>query len=64
MEDDKVAEIVGVVSLRRSSAPVWFDITGEREEGAEAWGGGRGETKTSSRGALKHTMHDFRLILR
>lgn len=64
MEDDKVAEIVGVVSLRRSSAPVWFDITGEREEGAEAWGGGVERPRHAAGGALKHTMHDFRLILR
>ncbi|XP_069390112.1 protocadherin Fat 3a isoform X4 [Paralichthys olivaceus] len=28
MENDKVAEIVGVVSLQRSSAHLWFDITG------------------------------------
>ncbi|KAM4566902.1 protocadherin Fat 3-like isoform 2-T3 [Odontesthes bonariensis] len=28
MEDDKVAEIVGVVSLQHNSSPVWFDITG------------------------------------
>uniref|UniRef100_A0A7N6ABA3 FAT atypical cadherin 3a n=1 Tax=Anabas testudineus TaxID=64144 RepID=A0A7N6ABA3_ANATE len=28
MENDKVAEIVGVVSLQQSSAPLWFDITG------------------------------------
>ncbi|XP_034721905.1 protocadherin Fat 3a isoform X5 [Etheostoma cragini] len=27
MENDKVAEIVGVVSLQRSSTPLWFDIT-------------------------------------
>ncbi|XP_077578530.1 protocadherin Fat 3a isoform X2 [Stigmatopora nigra] len=30
MENDKVTEIVGVVSMQRSSAPVWFDITGPR----------------------------------
>ncbi|XP_060929197.1 protocadherin Fat 3a isoform X1 [Limanda limanda] len=30
MENDKVAEIVGVVSLQRSSAHLWFDITGPR----------------------------------
>ncbi|XP_034721899.1 protocadherin Fat 3a isoform X4 [Etheostoma cragini] len=30
MENDKVAEIVGVVSLQRSSTPLWFDITGPR----------------------------------
>lgn len=30
MENDKVSEIVGVVSLQQSSATVWFDITGER----------------------------------
>ncbi|XP_076590813.1 protocadherin Fat 3-like isoform X11 [Chaetodon auriga] len=30
MENDKVAEIVGVVSLQQSSAPLWFDITGPR----------------------------------
>lgn len=30
MENDKVSEIVGVVSLQRSSATVWFDVTGER----------------------------------
>lgn len=30
MENDKVSEIVGVVSLQRSSAAVWFDITSER----------------------------------
>uniref|UniRef100_A0A8D3CDI7 Protocadherin Fat 3 n=1 Tax=Scophthalmus maximus TaxID=52904 RepID=A0A8D3CDI7_SCOMX len=28
MENDKVAEIVGVVSLQQSSAHLWFDITG------------------------------------
>nr|XP_061797028.1 protocadherin Fat 3-like isoform X3 [Nerophis lumbriciformis] len=28
MENDKVTEIVGVVSMQRSSAPLWFDITG------------------------------------
>ncbi|XP_042342086.1 protocadherin Fat 3-like [Plectropomus leopardus] len=28
MENDKVAEIVGVVSLQQSSTPLWFDITG------------------------------------
>ncbi|XP_029965052.1 protocadherin Fat 3 isoform X6 [Salarias fasciatus] len=28
MENDKVAEIVGVVSLQQSPAPLWFDITG------------------------------------
>ncbi|XP_034459625.1 protocadherin Fat 3a isoform X3 [Hippoglossus hippoglossus] len=28
MENDKVAEIVGVVSLQRRSAHLWFDITG------------------------------------
>ncbi|XP_033953237.1 protocadherin Fat 3a isoform X3 [Pseudochaenichthys georgianus] len=28
MENDKVSEIVGVVSLQQSSALVWFDITG------------------------------------
>ncbi|XP_070826260.1 protocadherin Fat 3a isoform X10 [Chaetodon trifascialis] len=27
MENDKVAEIVGVVSLQQSPAPLWFDIT-------------------------------------
>ncbi|XP_029965048.1 protocadherin Fat 3 isoform X2 [Salarias fasciatus] len=30
MENDKVAEIVGVVSLQQSPAPLWFDITGPR----------------------------------
>ncbi|KAM8902405.1 protocadherin Fat 3-like isoform 3-T3 [Spinachia spinachia] len=30
MENDKVAEIVGLVSLQQSSAPLWFDITGPR----------------------------------
>ncbi|XP_068568833.1 protocadherin Fat 3-like isoform X5 [Cebidichthys violaceus] len=30
MENDKVAEIVGVVSLQQSSVPLWFDITGPR----------------------------------
>ncbi|XP_077421706.1 protocadherin Fat 3a isoform X1 [Vanacampus margaritifer] len=30
MENDKVTEIVGVVSMQRSSAPLWFDITGPR----------------------------------
>ncbi|XP_039647038.1 protocadherin Fat 3a isoform X5 [Perca fluviatilis] len=30
MENDKVAEIVGVVSLQQSSTPWWFDITGPR----------------------------------
>lgn len=29
MENDKVSEIVGVVSLQQSSALVWFDITGK-----------------------------------
>uniref|UniRef100_A0A3B5AFA8 FAT atypical cadherin 3 n=1 Tax=Stegastes partitus TaxID=144197 RepID=A0A3B5AFA8_9TELE len=29
MENDKVAEIVGVVSLQQSSVPLWFDITGK-----------------------------------
>lgn len=29
MENDKVAEIVGLVSLQQSSAPLWFDITGK-----------------------------------
>lgn len=29
MENDKVAEIVGVVSMQQSSAPLWFDITGK-----------------------------------
>uniref|UniRef100_A0A8C7JFP6 FAT atypical cadherin 3a n=1 Tax=Oncorhynchus kisutch TaxID=8019 RepID=A0A8C7JFP6_ONCKI len=28
MESDKVAEIVGVVSMQQSSNPLWFDITG------------------------------------
>ncbi|KAM6988350.1 LOW QUALITY PROTEIN: protocadherin Fat 3-like [Tautogolabrus adspersus] len=28
MENDKVAEIVGVVSLQQGSSPLWFDITG------------------------------------
>ncbi|KAJ8280395.1 hypothetical protein GJAV_G00054020 [Gymnothorax javanicus] len=28
MEHDKVAEIVGVVSMQQSSTPLWFDITG------------------------------------
>ncbi|KAK0149004.1 Protocadherin Fat 3 [Merluccius polli] len=28
MENDKVAEIVGVVSMQQSSTPLWFDITG------------------------------------
>ncbi|XP_061537153.1 protocadherin Fat 3a isoform X3 [Phycodurus eques] len=30
MENDKVTEIVGVVAMERSSAPLWFDITGPR----------------------------------
>ncbi|KAM7413789.1 hypothetical protein PAMA_020925 [Pampus argenteus] len=30
MENDKVAEIVGVVSMQQSSASLWFDITGPR----------------------------------
>ncbi|XP_055370186.1 protocadherin Fat 3a isoform X5 [Betta splendens] len=30
MESDKVAEIVGVVSMQQNSAPLWFDITGPR----------------------------------
>ncbi|XP_036391985.1 protocadherin Fat 3a [Megalops cyprinoides] len=30
MEHDKVAEIVGVVSMQQSSTPLWFDITGGR----------------------------------
>ncbi|CAB1348171.1 unnamed protein product, partial [Coregonus sp. 'balchen'] len=30
MESDKVAEIVGVVSMQQSSNPLWFDITGPR----------------------------------
>ncbi|XP_062417297.1 protocadherin Fat 3a [Pungitius pungitius] len=30
MENDKVAEIVGLVTLQQSSAPLWFDITGPR----------------------------------
>ncbi|XP_038141914.1 protocadherin Fat 3a isoform X2 [Cyprinodon tularosa] len=29
-ENDKVAEIVGVVSLQQNPSPVWFDITGSR----------------------------------
>ncbi|KAA8594045.1 hypothetical protein FQN60_004879 [Etheostoma spectabile] len=29
MENDKVAEIVGVVSLQQSSTPLWFDITAQ-----------------------------------
>lgn len=29
MENDKVAEIVGVVSIQQSSSPLWFDITGK-----------------------------------
>ncbi|XP_061774733.1 protocadherin Fat 3a isoform X3 [Nerophis ophidion] len=28
MENDQVAEIVGVVSMQRNSVPLWFDITG------------------------------------
>uniref|UniRef100_A0A669D8A2 FAT atypical cadherin 3a n=1 Tax=Oreochromis niloticus TaxID=8128 RepID=A0A669D8A2_ORENI len=28
MENDRVAEIVGVVSVQQSSTPLWFDITG------------------------------------
>lgn len=39
MENDKVSEIVGVVSLQQSSTTVWFDITGERSRG----GGGGGD---------------------
>ncbi|XP_078140221.1 protocadherin Fat 3a isoform X1 [Centroberyx gerrardi] len=30
MENDKVAEIVGVVSMHQSSTPLWFDIAGPR----------------------------------
>ncbi|XP_059932324.1 protocadherin Fat 3a isoform X3 [Gadus macrocephalus] len=30
MENDRVAEIVGVVSMQHSSTPLWFDITGPR----------------------------------
>ncbi|XP_074535832.1 protocadherin Fat 3a isoform X2 [Halichoeres trimaculatus] len=30
MENDKVAEIVGVVSIQQSPTPLWFDITGSR----------------------------------
>lgn len=30
MENDKVAEIVGVVSMQQSSASLWFDITGKK----------------------------------
>ncbi|XP_061781508.1 protocadherin Fat 3a isoform X2 [Nerophis lumbriciformis] len=30
MENDQVAEIVGVVSMQRNSGPLWFDITGPR----------------------------------
>ncbi|XP_055003987.1 protocadherin Fat 3a isoform X1 [Boleophthalmus pectinirostris] len=30
MENDKVSEIVGVVSLQHSTPPLWFDITGPR----------------------------------
>ncbi|XP_017287650.1 protocadherin Fat 3a isoform X2 [Kryptolebias marmoratus] len=30
MESDKMAEIVGVVSLQQNTVPVWFDITGPR----------------------------------
>ncbi|XP_038549255.1 protocadherin Fat 3a isoform X4 [Micropterus salmoides] len=33
MENDKVAEIVGVVSLQQSSIPLWFDITGGNSDG-------------------------------
>lgn len=29
MENDRVAEIVGVVSVQQSSTPLWFDITGK-----------------------------------
>uniref|UniRef100_A0A3P8YCB2 FAT atypical cadherin 3a n=1 Tax=Esox lucius TaxID=8010 RepID=A0A3P8YCB2_ESOLU len=32
MESDKVAEIVGVVSMQQSSSPLWFDITGGNTE--------------------------------
>ncbi|KAJ8367946.1 hypothetical protein SKAU_G00079740 [Synaphobranchus kaupii] len=32
MEHDKVAEIVGVVSMQQSATPLWFDITGKRNE--------------------------------
>lgn len=35
MENDKVSEIVGVVSLQQSSTTVWFDITGERSGGGD-----------------------------
>lgn len=28
-ENDRVAEIVGVVSLQQSLVPAWFDITGK-----------------------------------
>nr|XP_015831508.2 protocadherin Fat 3a isoform X4 [Nothobranchius furzeri] len=30
MENDKVAEIVGVVTLQQNTVPVWFDIAGSR----------------------------------
>lgn len=29
MENDKMAEVVGVVSLQQNTVPVWFDITGK-----------------------------------
>lgn len=36
MENDKVSEIVGVVSLQQSSTTVWFDITGEGSRGGRS----------------------------
>ncbi|KAI1893987.1 hypothetical protein AGOR_G00129330 [Albula goreensis] len=35
MEHDKVAEIVGVVSMQQTSTPLWFDITGGRPSSRE-----------------------------
>lgn len=48
MENDKVSEIVGVVSLQRSSTTVWFDITGERAWGVGGRGGGSGSWISSN----------------
>lgn len=39
MESDKVAEIVGVVSMQQNSNPLWFDIIGKAPpRGAGGWG--------------------------
>lgn len=37
MESDKVAEIVGVVSMQQSSNPLWFDITGKALPRGGGW---------------------------